>query len=176
MPVSGVFTGSELALAGACDLSNIARVLNVEHDLSQLCSQWGLLKVGRMLHDFEVDVLAHRIPINPQVPMKQFLLDNCANDFHITRWHHMAENIRDYVFHTKAFLELPSWLQIELRYGLDHLVTQTHAFFTFTGFYNPNPPPISLSPAVRAEVEHVKRDKITAALHDNFLHPQLNFL
>lgn len=176
MPISGQFTSNELASAGACDLSNIARVLNVEHDLSQLCSQWGLTKVAKMLHEFEADVLAHRIPINPTVPMRHFLMNNCANDFHIARWHRMAENIQDYVLHTKSFLLLPSWLQVELRYGLDSLVNQTHTFFAYTGFLNSSPPPVAVSAVTKALGAGMKVDKATTALQDHFLHPKIQFL
>lgn len=176
MPISGLFTSNELASAGACDLSNIARVLNVEHDLSELCTQWGLTKVAKMLHEFEADVLAHRISVNPTVPMRHFLMNNCANDFHIARWHRMAEKIQDYVLHTKSFLELPSWLQVELRYGLNSLVNQTHTFFTYTGFLNTTPPPVTASAVTKALGPEIKIDNSTQMLQDSFLHPKIQFL
>jgi hypothetical protein len=174
MPVLGDFTASHLVLAGACDLSSIQRVLNVEHDLHSLCMEWGLTKVAGMLHDFEADVLSHRIPVDPNVSMQHFLQNNCANDYHILRWHDTVKNIHDYVLHTKAFYTLPSWLQTELKYGLDHLVNQTNTFFTYTGLFNPNSPSVVPTAATKALASIAKRDPAVQSLQDKFLHP--NFL
>ena len=129
-------SSSELLLAGACDISHIDRVLHTAQDLTRLTEAYGMHAVTKMLHSYEVDVLAHRIPTGT-VNVEKFMQDNCANDFHIARFKASAEGIRSTVKDTLSWLKLPTDVRAEIGWKLDRLVTESR--FPYTGWFNPSP-------------------------------------
>ena len=108
----------------ACDLTDISHVLSIDHDLLQLCLQWGLKETSLLLRNFEKLLIAVYADD-----------DACDNDYVTDHIFRQPTEMLDKITKLKEFTTLPGRKQAEIIFGLKEIRAKTA--FGHTGYFKP---------------------------------------
>jgi hypothetical protein len=105
------------SLLGACDLNELAPILNLSRDIHSFADIHNLTGISSALHDFEKALIAGK------------LTGTCAHPTYIHELRDMAESIADKFLNTAAIYRLSPFIQSELKLGLSDLAAKANMHF-----------------------------------------------